>query len=174
MKRVLSIAALLLSCFASLFAETPASPELKVLDRLAGWWRFEATTHEAEWTPEEKHATGTNLCTWSLGGRFLEEKGTDTEKNSHLRLYTYDTLQKDYHTWWFSSTGHVNDSAGQWDAEAKIFKWVSTLPSGQTVTSKHHFVKDNTVAWSVVVTDAAGKIYFHMEGKMFRLKESKQ
>lgn len=143
-------------------------PELKVFQRWIGSWSYESTICKSEWTPEEKHAAGKFTCAWTMGGRYLEERGTDGEDGSHMRLTTFDATRQAYRAWWFSSTGISNESTGSWDDAAKTFSWTAKIENGRTVASRQHFVSDDVVEASVRVTDSTGKEFFHAEYKSTR------
>ena len=145
----------------------PPPPELKLLDQFAGNWRYDFTVYKSEWTPEEKHGTGTFTCQWTVGNRFLEEKGTESDGSSHMKIFTFDAKAGVFRSWWFSSLGIFNDSTGRWDADKRTFIFTTPLPSGQTGTATLHFVDDKTVEWDVIFKDAA-KVYFHNGGKSVR------
>ena len=72
-------------------AEQPAarSPE-QVLDRFLGDWSCETTVYTPGANPEERRLTGRVSYTRVLGGRFVEETGEDSEKNSMIGFSTYD------------------------------------------------------------------------------------
>lgn len=145
----------------------PAPPELKLLDQFAGNWRYDFTIHKSEWTAEEKQGTGTFTCAWTLGNRFLEEKGSEPDGSSHIKTFTYDAKAGVFRSWWFSSTGNFNDSTGRWDAEKRAFVFTTPLPSGPIGIATFHFVDEKTVEWDVTFKDDA-KTYFRSSGKSVR------
>ncbi len=61
---VLAVATLWLVPLSVARAQTPKSPELKVLDRLVGSWRLEEVERQAN--GDEKKDTGTVVTKWSL------------------------------------------------------------------------------------------------------------
>jgi hypothetical protein len=142
-------------------------PELKLLDAFAGKWRYEFTVYPSEWNSEEKHGTGTFTCGWTLGNRFMEEAGTDSDGSSHRKIYTFDAKAGVFRAWWFHSAGIFNDSTGRWDAEKRTFVFTTPLAAGPTGTSTLHFVDDRTVEWDVIFKDDA-KVYYHSGGKSVR------
>ena len=145
----------------------PVPPDLKLLDQFAGNWRYDFTVHKAEWAPEEKHGTGTFTCQWIVGNRFLEEKGTEDDGTSHLKIFSYDAKARVFRTWWFASIGIFNDSTSKWDAEKHTFIFTTLLPTGQNGTATLHFTDEKTVEWEVIFQDGA-KVYFHSRGKSLR------
>ena len=168
--RILALAFIAtLAAFAPLRAEpaAPPPPELRLLDQFAGKWSYEFTVFKSEWNAEEKHGTGTFTCQWTIGNRFMEEKGTESDGTSHMKLYTYDAKASAFRAWWFHSAGIFNDSTGKWDAEKRTFTFTTPLPSGQNGTSTMHFVDDKTVEWDVIFKDGA-KVFYHSSGKSVR------
>jgi hypothetical protein len=169
-----SILFVILIVFAASVSHSPAQPEapsaveLKLLEPLTGNWRFDFTIYKSEWTPEEKHGTGASISQWIVGKRVVEDKGSESDGTSYLKLYTYDTKTSSYHAWWFSSTGNFNDATGRWDAEKQTFLWTTLLPSGITGTTSQHFVDDKHLEWDVIFKDAGGRVYFHSGGKSLR------
>src|SRR5206468_11671896 len=109
-----------------------------------------------------------------LGGSFVQCKGEQSDKASNLVMYTYDADRKCYRAWWFGSTGQTSESTGKWDADAKALTWTASAGEGLTATSTHRFVNDDTIEWSLAVKDKTGKLYFAMEAKSMRVKDSKK
>ena len=144
------------------------------MDRFVGAWRTEYRVPRAEWTPVEKTGAASLTYRRVLGGEFVREQGEHTDETTALRLYTYDTHQKCYRTWWFSSTGQASEATGQWDADTKTLAWTTVADPARifTMTSSHHFVNDDLFEWKVVAKDKTGKILFQMEGKATRTNDS--
>lgn len=145
----------------------PPPPELKLLDQFKGKWTYEFTVHKSEWTPEEKKGTGTFTCQWTIGDRYMEEKGTESDGTSHMKLFTFDKEAGVFRAWWFHSAGIFNDSTGRWDAEKRTFTFTTPRPNGQVGTSTMHFTDEKTVEWDVIFRDA-DKVYYHSSGKSVR------
>lgn len=145
----------------------PPPPELKLLDQFKGTWRYEFAVHKSEWTPEENKGTGTFTCQWTVGDRYMEEKGTESDGSSHLKLYAFDTEARVFRAWWFHSAGIFNEGTGKWDAAKRTFTFTTPRPNGSTGTSTMHFVDDNTVEWDVIFKDDT-KVCFHSSGKSVR------
>ncbi len=82
-------------------AQTPKSPELKVLDRLLGSWRSESVVRRAD---AEKKRTATLVTKWSLQGQYIESRTTDSDgKQRSLSLWTYDSDAGVYKAWFFDA-----------------------------------------------------------------------
>src|SRR5262249_8038294 len=93
----------------------PASPELKVLDRVAGTWDTEASFRSFGEKPRDETFKGVTTIEWPLGGRFLQSRGSHPGRLEDLQMMTYDPIKKVYRHWYFSSEGVAEQSAGQWD-----------------------------------------------------------
>ena len=144
------------------------APEMKVLLQFVGKWKFEATQFKAEWTPEEKHLTGTATSAAVLDGSFIEEKAILSDHTTAQKLYTYDRQAGTYRAWWFSSLGHFNDSTGTWDAASRTFTWITKLPTGQVGKTTQHFPDDQTMEWEIAFTGDDRTLYFRSSGKNTR------
>ena len=154
-------------------ADAPNSAEQKVLDRMLGTWRIEATVFKTEWTPETKQVTGRSTFTRVLGGHFVQDQANEPP-GEHLALYTYDPQREAYRAWWFHWSGESIEFTGKWDGETRTLTWTAPAGEGRTVTGQHRFVGDDGAEWSIVVKDDAGKVFFRMEGKSTRVKEAKE
>ncbi len=104
MKRAIigtSVAVLILAGISGgMSAETQSSkqtksPELKVLDRMVGSWRFEIVEKQAN--GDERKSTPTAVGKWSLQGKYLEFRITGSDgKEAILHLFTYDSDARVY------------------------------------------------------------------------------
>lgn len=142
---------------------TPArelSPELKVLDRLAGTWNVTSLSKKAEWTPEDQHMKSKVVRSWVLNRTFLQDVSTGEDGTESISLFTYDPSRTQYRSWWFSSPGFTSKSTGQWDAASNSMRLKSTLPEGHTSVGSVHFTDENHHEWKILITDAGGKVYF--------------
>jgi Protein of unknown function (DUF1579) len=151
--------------------ETKAPPsEMKVLHRMVGVWKGEATSKVAEWTPEETHEKLWSKTDLTLGGHFLTSRGLDSEgKVSQIHLFTYDKEQQAYRRWFFDSNGSTVEHVGKWDEGSDTFT-LKNEKRGITNVVSMHFVDEDTVQFSVVSKDRQGKVYFDMHGKTTRQK----
>jgi hypothetical protein len=142
---------------------TPAaqlSPELKVLDRLAGTWDVTAHGKKAVWTPEEGSMKSKVVRSWVLNRGYLQDVSKADDGTESMSLFTYDPKRGEYRSWWFASDGYTSKSIGQWDAASNSMRLRSTLPEGQTSAGSVHFTDDDHHEWKILITDAAGKVYF--------------
>jgi hypothetical protein len=150
------------------FAEAPSPeiPELQVLHRYAGEWEDEIVGK-----PGVKR---TEAGEWILDGRFLRQTWTTdasegSPKASGWTLMTYDVEKHVYRSWSFLATGSVIENEGVWDDATQTLTWGHRLPgTEETVITKASFVDEATQTWSIVKTDAHGKVVREVVGRSNR------
>lgn len=64
--------------------QTPTSPELKVLGRLAGDWRIVGVSRQGDLG--ESKFTEFGVTKWSLQGRYVEQRVTDSDGKREVAL----------------------------------------------------------------------------------------
>jgi hypothetical protein len=144
----------------------PRPPELKVLDRLVGQWKDEATFLEPKGPPESAIYT----TRWVLGDRFLWSEGSSDGWLQAIQIMTFEPKQKEYRRWYFGSDEHPRESSGQWDEDARTLTWKGDLFDGGTGVSKWRFPDKDTIDWSRVLKDRDGKVESEVRGKGTRQK----
>ena len=145
-------------------------PELKVLDRLIGTWKDEATFKVSEWTKKERKETAVFQNSWTLNGWFVQYRGRNGDGSEDLQLMTFDVEKKVFRKWYFDSDGGASESTGTWDAKTSTLTWTGDLGDGITAVSVWNLSDKDTSIWSRVAKDAKGKIYINIEGKSVRQK----
>ena len=159
------------TCEASVAEDTAAapaenSPELKVLDRYAGTW-----VEHISGRPEVRRR---DEGEWILEGRFLRQKWTtealeDAPKASGMTLMTYDRERNVYRSWSFLATGSMIENDGTWDAKSNTMTWGHRVTERtEKVTTTVSFPDEATQEWSIVQTDAEGKILREIAGRSVR------
>jgi hypothetical protein len=110
-------------------AEPPAKPAgLKVLDRLAGKWRFEWQSKPTELDPKGGKGTGTSINEWILGGWFQQHKGKLEDGHEILEIWTYDQQTKTYRAWGFIGPGGGRyEGTGTWDEKSNTLSYKVVL-----------------------------------------------
>jgi len=109
-----------------------------------------------------------------LHGRFLRqswsaEAGDGSPTANGLTLMTFDTDRRVYRHWSFLATGSVIENEGVWDAADRAFTWGHRLvDTDETVITKASFAEEGAQAWSIVKTDAHGKILREVSGRSRR------
>ena len=145
------------------------SPELKELGRFVGSWTWKVTSRKAEWTRVAKVFTFDHKVEWILGGRMIQHKWVWTpgdEKIHCTSLMGYDAKKEHYTEWHFDSTGVVpeQESHRTWNESTKTFTGIAETQDGITMFQINRFIDDNTMEWTMVIKDSAGKIMADMEG----------
>jgi len=149
------------------------APESKVLARLIGTWKDEATIKAGEGTAAAdlpKQETSTYQMKWIAKGRILECRGSTSEgKKKTLLVVTFDPKKKTFHRWFFHSEGYTSESTGQWDEKAKTLTWTAEV-GGKTEVSVWKFNKDNAFDWTRMAKDSKGNVSANMKGTAVREK----
>ena len=152
-------------------AQTPKSPELKVLDRFVGSWRNESVGRQAN--GEEEKSTDTSVAKWSLQGRYIEERGTDSDgKETFLSLCTYDSDAGVYKTWLFSpNLPPAVFSTLRWNESKKtLTSGKEDVGNGITGQLTVRFIGDDRSEFTVIVKDPSENVVMELKGKSVRKK----
>ncbi len=78
--------------------------------------------------------------------------------------------KKDYHYWFFMSSGFFAESTGIWDEKSQTFTFTNSLPGGGRATITNRFFNETEFVFSMTTRNAGGKIGYQMEGKAVRQK----
>ncbi len=152
-------------------AQVPVKPpELKVLERFIGKWKFDMISKPAEWTPKERRLTGTSTNEWVLNGRYQRHKTKWDNGNESFEMLTYDPRKKTYRTWYFDAGGNSNEMTGTWDEKSKTLTTKGDFGNGITAIAKMKFLDENTREVNLVAKGAAGKTYLDIRGRLTRRK----
>ena len=165
---VLAVATLWLVPLSVAKAQTPKSPELKVLDRLVGSWRFEIVEKQAN--GDERKSTPTGVAKWSLQGKYLEFRITGSNgKEAILHFFTYDSDARVYNMWTFvPDSQEPTLTPWQWDESEKTLTGQMDLGDGITMPATTHFIADDRWEYTATTKDASGNVLREMKGKVFR------
>ncbi len=150
-------------------AQTPKSPELKVLDRLVGSWRIEGVERQAN--GDEKKITATVVSKWSLQGRYVELRITGSDgKEEALEFWTYDSDAGVYKMWFLGSNSPKPHSfTWRWNESKKTLTSVKEdMGNGITMQMTFRFIGDDRAEYTGTGKDASGNVVFETTGKMFR------
>jgi hypothetical protein len=156
-------------------AQTPKSPELKVLDRLVGSWQVV----EKQANGDEEKSTATVVTKWILQGRYIELRGTDSDgKQVVLELWTYDSDAGVYKMWVFAPdspkpvlvTFRWNESKKTLTAGIEDVVNAEIPPgfTGGQLTVR--FISNDQIEYTVTGKDASENVVFESKGKMSRKK----
>ena len=151
----------------------PVKPaELKVLDRLAGKWRYEWESQPTEGDPKGSKGTGTSINEWILGGWFQQHKGKgDNPPHEILEIWTYDAHSKTYRAWGFIGPGGGRyEGTGSWDEKSRTFTYKGKGPRDVTFVSTWRFIDNDNREATRIATDPAGKV---VQDTLFKLTREK-
>jgi hypothetical protein len=150
-------------------AQPPARPaEFKVLDRLAGKWRYEWESKPTELEPNGGKGSGTSTNEWVLDGWFQQHKGKgDDPPHEILEVWTYDPRTKTYRAWGFMAPGAGHyEAIATWDEESQTLTYKGTGPGDVTSVSTMRFIDNNNRVGTRVAKDATGRI---VQDTLFKL-----
>ena len=167
------LAALFFTLLETASAQPPAKPaELKVLDRLAGKWRYEWESKPTEGDPKGSKGSGTSTNEWILDGWFQQHKGKgDDPPHEILEIWTYDQHTKTYRAWGFMAPGANHyEASGTWDEKSNTLSYQGKGPGGVTTVSTMRFIDQDNRVGTRVATDAAGKVVQDTRFKLTRQK----
>ncbi len=141
---------------------------LKVLDRLVGPFRSESVERQAN--GDEKKSTGTSVTKWSLQGRYVESRGTDSDgKQESLGLWTYDSDAGVYKAWYFLPISPKPiPLTFRWNESTKTFTGKGDFGNGITVQTTIRFIDNDRSEWTATIKDASGNVVGEVKGKSFR------
>ncbi len=149
--------------------QTPKSPELKVLDRFVGSWRGESVERQAN--GDEKKSSDTSVTKWSLQGRYIEVRATDSDgKEGALELWTYDSDAGVYKMWFFGSNSPKPRSlTWRWNESKKtLTSVIEDMGNGITMQMTVRFIGHDRYEYTGTGKDASGNVVFETTGKVFR------
>jgi len=146
-------------------------PEMEALERLVGTWKAEQIVKVPKETRSTNFVVKRELV---LGGQFVQEMGNfdDQGKPAFTGMYTCDSNRRTYRYWFFMSSGFYWEPTGTWDESSQTFTFKGRLGAGDTgtMTATLRFSDETTFVYSLVGTDASGRVSYHMEGKSVRQK----
>ncbi len=151
---VLAVATLWLVPLSVARAQTPKSPELKVLDRLVGSWRVEIVSGA------EEKSTAAVDTKWSLQGQYIEQRVTDSDgKETALSLWTYDSDADVYKTWFFSPNSPTPVlSTLRWNESKKTFTGKGDVGNGITLQVDIRVIDNDRVETTATVKDRSENV----------------
>ncbi len=153
-------------------AQTPKSPELKVLDRMVGSWRVDVVSWQGQ-RDDEEQSTGAVIAKWSLQGQYIELRVTDSDgKEELLELITYDSDAGVYKMWFFGSNSpRPHSLTWRWNESKKTLTSVKEdMANGITMQMTVRFIGDDRAEYTGTGKDASGNVVFETKGNMFRKK----
>ena len=167
------LAALFFTSLGTASAQPPQKPaELKVLDRLAGEWRYEWESQPTETEPNGGRGAGTSINEWILDGWFQQHRGKgENPRHEILEVWTYDPHTKTYRAWGYMAPGAMHyEAAGTWDEASKTLTYKGKGPGDVTTESTMRFIDHDNRIGTRVAKDAAGKVIQDTRFKLTRQK----
>ena len=146
----------------------PKPPELKVLERYIGTWKYEFVSKAAEWNPKEFRYSGTTTNTWILDGHFQQHKSKHDTGEEGVDILTYDVRTKTYRMWSFDSAGFSNEFTGVWDENSKTLTSKCDIGDGIVIVLTMRFIDQDHRELKSVAKDGNGKVYIDIQGKLTR------
>src|SRR5262245_26228588 len=171
--QLLLLAALIFTSLETAPAQPPAKPpELKVLDRLVGKWRYEWESKPTEGEPRGNRGAGTSVNEWVMDRWFQQHKGKgDTPPHEILEVWTYDQHTKTYRAWGFMSPGANHyEATGTWDEKSNTLTYKGKGPGDVTTLSTMRFIDEDNRVGTRVAKDAVGKVVQDTTFKLTRQK----
>jgi hypothetical protein len=155
---------------------SPDVPELVALSGLIGKWDSRSETKRIEGVNDGGVLKGTAEGEWIHGGRFLRQTWTIEAAGtvpwmSGSAVMTYDPAKKAYRSWHFVSNGSTSEGVGTYDKATKTMTWTARHANGFRTVTKSSFADDGAENWTIIVTDADGKVVEDMKGKNTRRKK---
>ncbi len=161
--------------FGGMSAETKTlksreSPELKVLDRLIGSWRYEVVEGQAN--GDEKKSTATTVTKWSLQGQYIESRVTDSDgRQVALNLMTYDSEAGVYKAWaFYPNSPKPLLLTYRWNESKKTLTGDGDLGNGITLQATTRFTGNDRYEFTGTTKDASGNVLGEFNGKSVRKK----
>jgi hypothetical protein len=151
--------------------DLPADPkrpeEAKVLDRLVGDWRTEATVRNPA-DPDHPTVEPARVKAGPiLGGRYVEVFETFERTNTtDYSLVWFDAGAKRYRSWFFSHEGYTLDFNGTWNETAKRLTWNSS--DGQ-LEGRWTFKGADLREYEHLVKSEGGKTFTRASGVLRRV-----
>jgi hypothetical protein len=150
---------------------TPAEARLPAdgpLHRFVGAWRGDITVQSAG---GEAHYTQNNRFAWTLGGRFLEERGTDTNGGAFVGIWSFAGTANSYRAHYFlAPSGDVVALSHTWDEAKLTFSGSAELPGGLRMLAEDRFLGRDSYVWTITVQDSKGVTLARTHGKERRVR----
>jgi hypothetical protein len=139
------------------------------LHRFVGSWRGEVTAQQTG-APAARYVQE-NRFAWTLGGRFLEERGKDTNGGSFVGLWSFDEKTSTYRAYYFlAPSGEVVALSHAWDESKKTFTGSADLPGGLKMLAEDRFFGPDSYVWTLTVQDSKLATLMRTQGKERRLR----
>jgi hypothetical protein len=138
------------------------------LQRYVGRWRGDVSVENAGTEPQRY--TQDNAFEWTLGGVFLEERGSDSNGGAFVGLWSLDPRTGKYRAHYFAApSGDVFVLNHEWHKNNKSFVGSAKLNSKVRMLAEDRFIGPDSYEWKITVQDGNGKVLSHMHGRERRV-----
>ncbi|HEY8944690.1 MAG TPA: hypothetical protein VIM73_10530 [Polyangiaceae bacterium] len=143
---------------------TPANP----LQRFVGSWRGQVRVEVPGAEPQTY--TQENTWDWTLGGLFLEERGTGSNGSSFLGVWSLEPHSGKYRAHYFlAPTADVVVLTHEWNEQRQTFVGSAALGGGMRMLAEDRFLGPDRYEWTITVEDGAGQVVSRMHGRERRV-----
>lgn len=112
-----------------------------------------------------------NAFTWTLGGRFMEERGTDSNGGSFAGIWAFDAKTNKYSAHYFvAPSGDVVVLAHAWNPGKQGFVGSADLPDGMRILVEDRFFGSDSYVWTMTIQDKKRVTLSHTEGRERRVR----
>lgn len=144
-------------------------PATNPLHRYIGSWRGEVTVEAGSAKPTTY--TQENRFAWTLGGLFLEERGSGTDGSSFVGLWAFDAKTGKYQAHYFlAPAGDVVVLHQEWVETKQSFVGSAELGGGTRILTDDRFTSADAYEWSITIQDAKGAMLTRMRGRERRVR----
>jgi hypothetical protein len=144
-------------------------PATNPLHRFIGSWRGQVTVETG--SGQTSTHTQQNRFAWTLGGVFLEERGSGSDGSSFAGLWAFDAGTGVYLAHYFlAPAGNVVALHHTWVEAKQSFVGTAELGGGVRMLSEDHFVSADAYDWTITVQDAQGALLSRTRGRQRRVR----
>lgn len=144
-------------------------PANNPLHRFIGSWRGQVTVETG--SGQTSTHTQENRFAWTLGGVFLEERGSGSDGSSFVGLWAFDAGTGTYLAHYFlAPAGNVVALHHKWVEAKQSFVGTAELGGGVRMLSEDHFVSADAYDWTITVQDAQGALLSRTRGRERRVR----
>jgi hypothetical protein len=138
------------------------------LQRFVGSWRGEVSVDSPGVEPQRY--TQENSWAWTLGGSFMEERGTGSNGSAFLGVWSLDAQSGKYRAHYFlAPSGDVVVLTHEWSEGNQTFSGSAELGGGVRMLAEDRFLDRDTYEWSITIQDGTGKVLTRMRGRERRV-----
>jgi hypothetical protein len=139
------------------------------MHRYIGAWHGDVTVQTAG--KETSRYVQENAFTWTLGGRFMEERGTDSNGGSFAGIWAFDAKTNKYRAHYFiAPSGDDIVLAHAWDQTKQGFVGSADLPDGMRILVEDRFFGADSYIWTMTIQDKKRATLSYTEGKERRVR----